>query len=205
MRYAMAIDIQRCIGCHTCSVACKSNNNLPNTKWYNRVETDGVGGMDTVSGEYPGNLHIGFTPIACQHCSNPACASVCPVEAILQREDGIVTQDQEVCIGCQLCIEACPYKARFFNEDEPEYVADFALGDEDAPEHPALKAEKCTFCVNRIDRDVMPACMEYCPASARHWGDIEDPSSEVSQYIEGKTIEYLLEKEGTMPSTVYVR
>ena len=204
MRYVMAIDLKRCIGCHTCSVACKSNNNLPNTKWYNRVETDGGKGMDTVAGTYPDNLHMSFVPIACQHCDNPACASVCPVGAITQREDGIIIQDADVCIGCQLCIAACPYEVRVFNEEEPQYVVDFPLGDWDAPEHLAQKTEKCTFCSNRIDRDEMPACMEYCPASARFWGDIDDPESEVSKYVQGKETMKLLEEEGTQPSTIYI-
>lgn len=205
MRYVMAIDIRKCIGCHTCSVACKSNNNLPNDKWYNRVETDGYEGMDTVGGSYPDDLHMSFIPIACQHCDNPACESVCPSGAISKRDDGIIVQDYEVCIGCQLCQEACPYKVRFHNNDQPEYVVDFPLGDWDAPEHIALKAEKCTFCVNRIDRDDVPACMEFCPGNARFWGDIDDPNSEVNQYIEGKETMKLLEEEGTQPSTIYVK
>jgi molybdopterin-containing oxidoreductase family iron-sulfur binding subunit len=205
MRYVMAINTTKCIGCHSCSVACKSNNNLPNTKWYNRVQTDGADGMDTVRGTYPDDLHMSFIPIACQHCDNPACKSVCPVEAINQREDGIITQDAEICIGCQLCLEACPYSARTFNEGQLEYVVDFPLGDWDAPAHVPITAEKCTFCAHRIDRGDKPACMEFCPASARVWGDIDDPNSEVSKYIEGKTTYKYLEEEGTLPSTVYVR
>jgi molybdopterin-containing oxidoreductase family iron-sulfur binding subunit len=186
-------------------VVCKSNNNLPNALWYNRVETDGAEGMDTVRGTYPNDLHMSFTPIACQHCDTPACKAVCPVEAIIQREDGIVAQDNELCIGCKLCLDACPYKVRVFNEENPGYAVDFPLGDWDAPEHIPSKAEKCTFCVNRIERDSKPACMEYCPANARHWGDIDDPDSEVSRYIAGKQTMKLMEEEGTQPSTIYVQ
>jgi len=204
MHYAMAIDIKKCIGCRACSIACKSNNNLPNGIWWNRVDTES--GEDSLAvGTYPDNLQLDYTPISCQHCDAPACLSVCPVEAITKRGDGIVIQDNELCIGCQLCIAACPYNARVFNEEEPEYVVDFPLGDWDAPAHKAKTVEKCTFCVNRLDRGEKPACMELCLGRARFWGDLDDPDSEVSQYIAGKTTERLLEDKGTGPSCYYLR
>lgn len=206
MRYGMAIDLRKCIGCHMCSVACKSNNNLPNGVWFNRVETDGGGGQDTARGTYPEDLTLGWVPICCQHCAMPACLAVCPANVISKRADGIVEQNNEECIGCMLCVDACPYGVRTVVEGELEYVVDFALGDWDAPKHLANTATKCTFCANRIDRDDKPACMELCSGHARLWGDLDDPNSEVSQYLEscGGTVTRLLEDKGTDPSCYYI-
>ncbi len=205
MQYAMAIDLTRCIGCHACSVACKSKNNLPNDVWWNRVVTEGGNHIDTASGTFPDSLTMEFVPISCQHCLAPACITVCPSDAIYRREDGIVIQNNENCIGCELCIAACPYEARIFYQEEPEYYVDFALGDWDAPKHEVATSDKCTFCVNRIDRGEVPACMALCPARARYWGDLDDPESEISKYIEGKNCTKLLEDKGTGPTTIYIR
>ncbi|MDR1013829.1 MAG: 4Fe-4S dicluster domain-containing protein [Coriobacteriales bacterium] len=202
--YAMAIDLAHCVGCHTCAVACKLNNNLPDGLWYNRVLTEGGAYLDAAAGTYPNDLRRTFWPRSCQHCEVPACAAVCPVEAIVKREDGIVMQDNELCIGCKLCITACPYEARVFNETDPAYPVDFKFGDWDAPEHLALKVEKCTFCANRIDRGDVPACMELCPGRARYWGDIDDPASEINAYLEGRDYTKLLEDKGTGPNVYYV-
>jgi molybdopterin-containing oxidoreductase family iron-sulfur binding subunit len=200
----MAIDLTGCIACHACSIHCKSNNNLPNGILWNKVTTDGGAYMDTARGTYPDNLTRIYYPTSCQHCDAPACMAVCPAEAIGKREDGIVTQDNDKCIGCKLCIEACPYQVRVFYEEDPEYVVDFPLGDWDAPTHKANTVEKCTFCVHRLDRGDKPACMEHCPGRARYWGDIDDPSSEISQFLEGKNVTKLLEDKGTEPNVYFV-
>jgi molybdopterin-containing oxidoreductase family iron-sulfur binding subunit len=202
----MAIDITKCIGCRACAVACKSNNNLPNGMWWNRVVTVGGEEVDTASGTYPDDLTLGYTPISCQHCDEPPCVEVCPAEATWKDEEtGIVVIDAEKCIGCKLCIDICPYSARSFNEQVPEYPVEFALGDADAPQHVEKVVEKCTFCANRIKRGAVPACMELCLARCRFWGDLDDPQSEVNQYIAGKETFYLMEEKGTKPSTIYVR
>jgi molybdopterin-containing oxidoreductase family iron-sulfur binding subunit len=130
--------------------------------------------------------------------------AVCPVDAIGKREDGIITQDNEKCIGCKLCLTACPYEARVFTEVEPGYPVDFKFGDWDAPEHIAQKTEKCTFCANRLDRGDVPACMELCPGRARYWGDIDDPTSEISLFLKGKNYHKLLEDKGTGPNVYFV-
>lgn len=108
MRYGMAIDLQLCFGCTECAVACKSNNNLPNNMWWNRVLTDGGDYPDTAKGTYP-QVTMMHYPVGCQHCANPACAKVCPVGATWRDDKtGIVVQDVDECIGCRMCMGACP-------------------------------------------------------------------------------------------------
>jgi molybdopterin-containing oxidoreductase family iron-sulfur binding subunit len=174
--------------------------------WWNRVDVDGGEEDCMASGTYPNSLKMGYVPVACQHCDVPSCVAVCPTGATAKDPaTGIVTQDVEVCIGCQKCIEACPYGVRSYNAEEPEYVVDFSLGDADAPKHKASVVEKCTFCGNRIARGLEPACMELCLARARFWGDLDDPESAINQYVQGKETYFLLEEEGTAPTTIYVR
>lgn len=213
MRLGMVIDLKKCIGCHACSVACKSNNNLPNNIWWNRVLTvagesidSAVKTMDTATGTYPENLKMQHIPVACQHCENPACVNVCPVGATYKREeDGIVMQDFDVCIGCRRCMEACPYDVRSFNEEEPEYYVDHAVGDADAPVHQSNTVEKCMFCYNRQSRGEVPACMELCLGRARSWGDLDDPESEVSKALQGRQYVRMLDDKGTEPNVYYLK
>ncbi|WP_165247376.1 4Fe-4S dicluster domain-containing protein [Adlercreutzia sp. ZJ141] len=204
MRFGMAIDTSRCIGCHTCAVACKMSNNLPNDVWWNHIKTDGGKSIDTARGTYPDNLYQVYYPINCQHCSKPVCVSVCPTGASIQREDGIVVVDSEKCIGCGSCVTACPYDVRVLYEEELNYSVDFAVGDSDAPKHVSGVMGKCNGCAHRVDRGEAPACMELCPARARYWGDLDDPESDVSKYLEGKKTERLFESEGTEPNVFYV-
>lgn len=204
MRYGMAIDLTLCFGCTECAVACKSNNNLPNGVWWNRVHTEGGAHDDTAKGTYP-DLSMRHFPVSCQHCANPACEAVCPTGATSRNpETGIVSVDAEECIGCGSCIEACPYQVRVLNVGEPAYAVDFMLGDYDAPKHMANTVEKCTFCANRLDRGEMPACMELCPGRARYWGDLDDPESDVRRAMEGRETMRLLEDAGTEPSVYYL-
>ena len=204
MHYGMAIDLKLCFGCTACAVACKSNNNLPNNMWWNRVLTDGGDYPDTAKGTYP-QVSMAHYPVGCQHCANPACAKVCPVGATWRDEKtGIVVQDVDKCIGCRMCMGACPYSARTFNWEEPAYAVDFPLGDFDAPKHVAGVVEKCTFCANRLARGEEPACMEHCPGRARYWGDLDDPDSSVSRAIAGRPTVRLLEDKGTEPSVYYL-
>lgn len=204
-RYGMVIDLKYCISCHACSVACKSNNNLPNGVWYSNVRTDGGAYMDTARGEYPKSLYRMHYPVNCQHCAKPGCVDVCPTGASYVREDGIVGIKQADCIGCKACVTACPYDVRTYIEEEPGYVVDFPLGDWDAPKHVAGTVEKCTFCSNRIDRGEVPACMELCPGRARFWGDFDDPESEVSKLIATRPYEQLLVEAGTEPRVYYLK
>ncbi len=204
-RYAMAIDLKNCIACHACSVACKMNNNLPVDLWYNRVITVGGEYMDTATGTYPNDLHRDYYPVTCQHCSNPSCVEVCPTGASYVDDNGCVQVDKEQCIGCESCINACPYDVRTLLAEEPSYVLDFAMGDWDAPVHKAATVEKCTFCSRRTARGEVPACMDLCLGRARFWGDIDDPESEISKLIATREYELLKEEEGTQPNCYYLK
>lgn len=203
-RFGMAFDLKACVGCHACAMACKTTNNLPNGVWYHKVITDGGEYMDTARGTYPHDLHRMYYPTGCQHCSNPACVEACPTGASYIREDGVVAVDAETCIGCSSCINACPYDARTLLDEEPAYALDFAVGDWDAPVHVGNTMEKCGFCANRTARGELPACMQVCPGFARHWGDLDDPESEISKYLEGKEYIRLKEEAGTEPNVYYV-
>lgn len=203
-RYGMAIDLSRCIGCNTCAVACKVSNNLPKDVWWNIVHTEGRDFADTSKGTYGGEMQLSWLPVNCMHCENAVCEEVCPTGATVKRDDGIVTVDEETCIGCKSCMEACPYDVRRLIENEPEYYLELPIGDPAAKSHKGGTVEKCDFCAGRIDRGEKPACMELCPGRARYWGDLDDPESEVSQFLSGRNATVLLEEEGTSPSVYYV-
>lgn len=203
-RYVMVVDMKRCIGCHTCAIACKSGNNLPNEVWWNRVLTFGGKEMDTPHGKFP-NLQKQYLTLACQHCEDPACVKACPAEATYKREDGVVMQDYDKCLGCRLCIMACPYDSvRTYNENNPEYYMDFPVGD--LPVNPQQKGtvSKCNFCFHRIDKEEQPNCLDVCPAKARFFGDVEDSESEVSQLIRTRKYTQLLKDKGTGPSIYFL-
>lgn len=204
-RLVMVVDTKRCIGCHGCSVACKSENNIPDNIWWNRVYTQGGDGMDTAKGEYP-HVSMSFLSVGCQHCENPACVKVCPVGATYKEtETGVVRQDYDKCIGCRMCMAACPYtEVRSFNWDEPQYSIEVATGDADVPAHQKHTVEKCTRCWHRLAKGLQPACIEVCPGRARHFGDLNDPESEVSRLIASRKYEQLLSEEGTKPSVYYL-
>ena len=205
MHYGMVIDTKRCVGCNACTVACKMANNVPQDIFWTRALTDGGEMMDTPAGEFP-DVSLRYITVSCQHCENPACAKVCPVGATYKDpETGVVRQDYDKCIGCRMCMSACPYTGvRSFNWEEPRYPMDFALGDADAPKHQKHVVEKCIFCYQRLARGETPACMDLCPARARHFGDLDDPDSEVSKLLRERSYEQLLPSEGTKPSVYYL-
>lgn len=205
MRYGFAIDTKRCIGCHTCAVACRYENNLLKEVWWNRIITEDGEYMDVPVGEFP-NTRLSYLPVACQHCENPACVKVCPVGATYKDpETGIVRQDYEKCIGCRMCMAACPYTGvRSFNWEEPAYYTGVAFGAADIPVHEKHVVEKCTMCWHRQAKGEQPACIDVCPERARHWGDLDDPESEVSKKIASREYKQLLPEEGTKPSVYYL-
>lgn len=203
--YALAIDTTRCMGCHTCGIACKQENNLPDNVWWCRSLTVGGPNMDAPAGVFP-EVSMSYLTLQCQHCENPACVKVCPVGATYRDEEtGVVRQDYDKCIGCRMCMAACPYTGvRSFNWEEPTYSIGHALGDPTVPEHQKHVVEKCTLCWHRLARGEEPACIDACPAEARHFGDLNDPASEVSQLIASRANEQLLPEQGTNPSVYYL-
>ena len=204
-RYGFVIDLKRCIGCNACAVVCKQENNLPKEVWWNRVLTDGGETMDTAGGEFPNNK-LQFVPVSCQHCENPACVKVCPVGATYKDEGtGAVRQDYDKCIGCRMCMAACPYTGvRSFNWEEPKYSVGFPVGDADVAPHQKHTVEKCTMCWHRQARGEEPACISTCPMEIRFWGDFDDSDSEVSRLIRERSFEQLLPEKGTKPSVYYL-
>ncbi len=205
MHYGFVIDTKRCVGCHTCSVGCRMENNLPVNTWWNRILTNGGTEMDTPKGEFP-NVTMYYMPMACQHCENPACVKVCPVGATYKDpETGAVRQDYDKCIGCRMCMAACPYTGvRSFNWDEPKYYTGVAFGAEDIPMHQKHTVEKCTMCWHRLAKGEEPFCIDICPERARIFGDFDDPESKVSQLIASRSYAQLLPEKGTRPSVYYL-
>lgn len=205
-RLAMLIDTTRCFGCHTCAVACKSENNLPDGVWWNRVVTVGGDQMDTPSGTYP-HVDMSFITVACQHCEDPPCVPVCPTGATFKREeDGLVLVDYDKCIGCGACIQACPYEGvRTRTDANLEYASGFQVGDLDVQPQNPMTVSKCTFCSHRLERGEQPACIEVCPARARFFGDLNDPESEVSKIVEERDTFTLRPEKGTNPNVIFLK
>lgn len=205
MQLGMVIDTKACIGCNTCAVKCKVSNNVPNGIMWNRILTDGNGQVDTMSGTYP-NCNLTFYPVACQHCADPACVRACPVAATFKDDEtGIVMQDPTKCIGCRICMAACPYNGvRSFNWEDPAHYYGLKTGDEYAPEHVKHTVEKCILCSDRVKEGLDPVCIEVCPGRARYVGDLDDPDSEVSRLIGTRNYVQLLTEMGTHPSVYYL-
>jgi molybdopterin-containing oxidoreductase family iron-sulfur binding subunit len=195
----MVIDLDRCVGCYACSVACKAENGTPPGVWYAPVYEKEVGTYPTVK-----RL---FLPALCFHCRDPLCMKACPTAAITKRADGIVLVDQNKCCGSRACITACPYGALTYVEKQQG-----AFGKELTPFEKAFQnhwegtAQKCTFCVHRIDEgNYEPACVQTCPTHCRIFGDLDDPNSEVSKIIRERSAVQPRPEAGTDPSVYYGR
>ncbi len=201
-RMGIAISLDRCTGCNTCAMACKMQNNVPMGMAWNRVVVEGCQSEFEAQGVYP-DLTRTYIPVACQHCENPACQKVCPTGATYKDDKGRVEIDYEKCIGCRMCMAACPYNARSFNWEEPKRDPDFNYGDKDVPVRHKGVAEKCTLCKERTDRDEDPMCVRSCPSEARIFGDLDDPNSEISKKVKEKNAYMLLEDRGTKPQVKY--
>jgi phenylacetyl-CoA:acceptor oxidoreductase subunit 1 len=209
-RYVMVADLERCVGCQTCTAACRhANATSPAVQW-RRV-------LDIEAGAYP-EVSRTFVPVGCQHCADPPCMHVCPTTATGKRADGIVTVDYDLCIGCAYCDVACPYQARF-KIDTPGFAYGKAMPNELAREDPRRMgvSQKCTFCSDRVDHglaeglvpgvhpDATPACVNSCIADALHFGDAEDPESNVSRMLRASPHFRMHEELGTRPGFVYLQ
>ncbi len=177
-RYGFLIDLRRCIGCRTCQVACKAENDVPlgvYRTWVKEVE----------KGVYP-KVRRHFVPILCNQCEKPACTRVCPVRATYSLPNGIVYIDPHRCIGCRYCMAACPYSVRFI--------------------HPERKvAQKCDWCWPRVrDGFGPPACVASCPTRAMVFGDVSDPESEISRILARVPTAVLKPETGNGPMVFYI-
>lgn len=177
-RYGMVIEAARCIDCRACMVACTAENRVPLGKHRNWVDT-------VERGRFP-ELSLRIEPEQCHHCDNPPCVRSCPTGAsYVSKPGGIVLVDPNKCIGCRYCMQACPYDARYFDEEEG------IVG-------------KCTFCIQRIAIGKQPACVETCPTKVRTFGDFDDPESEVSRLMRTNTTEQKKRQAGTGPNLRYI-
>jgi molybdopterin-containing oxidoreductase family iron-sulfur binding subunit len=218
-RWGMVIDLDRCTACQACTVACMVENNVP----FVGPDEAGKGRLmqwqrvlSATEGQYP-RPRARFLPRPCMHCEDPPCVQVCPVGATYKRDDGIVLVNYDRCIGCRYCMVACPYGVRTFNWFAPRFEESHrAYLNPSVRVRPRGVVEKCTFCVQRIDRalaeglpvgtpgGVVTACAQTCPAGAIHFGDLEDPDSEVSRLVRDRRAFRLLEEVGTHPQVYYL-
>ena len=200
-RWGMAVDLERCIGCWSCAVICKSENDVPLGMWWNRILTEGDA-LDQPAGTLEEGLEMHWLPLTCQHCGNAPCVKVCPVQATYHRSDGIVLQDADRCIGCRYCMIACPYGVRNFNWGIPARPTPHETGMVNA--RPLGTVEKCTMCVQRLAEDQVPSCVWSCPAQARIFGDLNDPDGRLVALIREREGTTLLEEAGTQPAVHYL-
>jgi len=208
-RWAMVADLTRCVGCQTCTAACRQVNATPPGVQWRRV-------LDMETGVYP-DVKRAFVPVGCMHCDEPPCMEVCPSRATKKRADGIVTIDYDLCIGCAYCAVACPYQARY-KTNRASFAYGPAMASESARDDPSrlAVATKCTFCVDRIDHglahdltpgidpEATPACVNSCIAQALHFGDLGDPASNVSQLLAENQHFRMHEELGTGPGFYYL-
>lgn len=208
--WSMVLDLRKCIGCSACTIGCKAENILPPGVVYRPV-------IDEEIGKYP-KVSRRFIPRPCMQCENPPCTPVCPVKATYKREDGIVVVDYNKCIGCRYCITACPYNARTadFGEEytegtpkvEPyELRPSFEYNKEWPRVHgksPIGNARKCHFCIHRIEKGLLPACVTTCIGGATYFGDSNDMDSMVSELISRPNIIDLKGELGTRPKVHYI-
>ena len=224
-RYAMVIDLQRCVGCSACSISCRNENNVPDGIYWSNKITE-------TSGTFP-NVRYHYIPTLCNHCENAPCVRGCPTGAMHKLENGITMHNPKKCIGCKYCEFNCPYGVIYFNWTYPhkpwkskekvlegtaspkEEVA--KVGGNTIPYYnperedtlPGIRpkgvVEKCTFCDHRVKRGKLPNCVDACPADARVFGDMNDPNSKIRQLL-GKFRPFRLKEHiGTEPHVFYIR
>lgn len=210
-KWTMIIDLKACNGCKRCESACSVSHFTPvGQKWMRVFEEE------TASGEkFP-------LPRPCMNCTNAPCVNVCPVGASFYTEDGVVLIDHRICIGCRMCMAACPYQARSFNWEEPEHGEE-EMGHKYSPEEPWPHRkgvpDKCMFCLHRIKKGLLPECVEACKdemarkgmAPAMWFGDATEgvvsnglETKKLSDLLKGRQSYRLKEELGTGPSVIYL-
>ena len=199
-KYAMGIDVHKCIGCGRCVEACKGENKVPRKPdnfrtWVERyiIRTKGETIVESPNGGIDGFpelkadadiLKTFFVPKLCNQCSNPPCVQVCPVGATFKTRDGVILVDEEYCVGCRYCIQACPYGARYMHPEKHT-------------------ADKCTFCYHRITKGLVPACVEVCPTKARVFGEADKLNSPIRRFLRFNDVRVLKPELNTEPSVFY--
>lgn len=176
MQYGFLIDHDRCIGCHACTVACKSENDVAVGNFRTWVKYTERGTFPTVKRT--------FAVLRCNQCTNAPCVTICPVTALSKRKDGIVDLDRDACIGCRACMQACPYDALHLDTDTG------SVG-------------KCHYCAHRVEQNLAPACAVVCPTQAIVHGDLHDPASAISRQIAAARTLVRRPEQGTGPNVHY--
>ena len=196
-KLSIVIDLDLCIGCNACTVACKAEHGTQRGMFWGKV-------LEHEVGKTPRVTRL-FLPVLCNHCENPPCKEVCPTRATYVDEGGVVLVDYEKCIGCRACVAACPYMSRTYLDRERHYFPDTPIPHR-AREQQSLEGavQKCNLCVERLRRGEPPACVEACPTSCRVFGDLEDPHSSVSELVESERSFQLLYEKGTAPKVYYL-
>jgi Fe-S-cluster-containing dehydrogenase component/formate-dependent nitrite reductase membrane component NrfD len=177
VQYGFAIDQRTCIGCHACTVACKTENDVPLGQfrtWVKYVD----------SGEFPDTTRS-FGVMRCNHCTDAPCVKICPTSALFKREDGIVDFDSERCIGCKSCMQACPYDAIYIDAQ-------------------SNTAAKCNLCAHRVDNDLEPACVVVCPTHSIWVGDLDDPTSGIARLVRTEETQVRTPEQNTGPNVFYL-
>jgi Fe-S-cluster-containing dehydrogenase component/formate-dependent nitrite reductase membrane component NrfD len=177
VQYGFAIDQRTCIGCHACTVACKTEHEVPVGQfrtWVKYVDT----------GEFPDTTRS-FGVMRCNHCTDAPCVKICPTQALFKRDDGIVDFDNSRCIGCKSCMQACPYDAIYI----------------DAETHTAAK---CNLCAHRVDDDLEPACVVVCPTHSIWVGDLDDPTSGIARLVATEQTAVRAPEQNTGPNVFYL-
>jgi Fe-S-cluster-containing dehydrogenase component len=224
-RFGLAIDLDRCLRCQACVVACAAENNVPPPSRDEAGSGRAIHWMDMLpaSAAAAPALGRGPLPVPCMHCEEPECVKACPVGATYAGDDGVVVQVWARCIGCRTCMIACPYSRRYYNWAEPAWPGgDPSRVNPDVAVRPAGVVEKCTLCQHRIraryerarldeetvaDAELrrLPACAAACPTEAITFGDLGDPTSTVSRLARSPRATRLLEQLGTAPKVFYLR
>ncbi len=198
--FGMGVQVDKCIGCGRCAVACKAENDVPKEPFFFRtwveryvMYNDGEVAVDSPGGGMEGFPDVEepqdvmrsfFVPKLCNQCENPPCVQVCPVGATFMTKDGVILVDQDYCIGCRYCIQACPYGARYLD--------------------PRTKtADKCTFCYHRIKQDLLPACVEVCPTQSRIFGELGKMNSPLRRLKRMNALQVLKPFLNTEPKVLY--
>jgi Fe-S-cluster-containing dehydrogenase component/formate-dependent nitrite reductase membrane component NrfD len=177
VNYGFIIDNRKCIGCHACTVACKSEHEVPvgvNRTWVKYIE----------KGSFPDTRRL-FSVMRCNHCADAPCVEICPVTALFTRKDGIVDFDDRRCIGCKACTQACPYDAIYMHPDDHT-------------------SAKCNYCTHRVDIGLEPACVNVCPEHAIISGDMDNPQTEISQLLAREAVSVRKPEKGTNPKLFYI-